>query len=559
MSVQDSIVWADPIRIDTKNGKRWLRGWVIPKHLLDGFFLFWAKNKDSLRNKGYTVGKTQQNLWSLFEWREKLEDFRTHFGSDTTHGKVQPPEVVKRDIKIITESTLPKYEVKNVTGLREWQVPNVARLCAALERHGAAIDGSETGTGKTYSAVASARELGLKVAVVCPKAVITPWMKVIKNHFGMKPVFVLNYESVKTGKYKHIGTWKKVSKISNKEKFVWNVPSDTLIIFDESHKLKGLNTQNSEIAIAAKNQGLPILCCSATAAINPIETKALGYILGLYKSGKWTAYLRDHGCSQGRFGWEFSGDKRILSKLHGDIFLERGVRIKKSDVPDFPESEIIAESYDMDDSSKKELNKIYAEMDAELNTLKKKMKSAKEWKINAMVVQLRALQKSELIKVPLFMEMIEEAIEDGMSVAVFCNFTDTIEALAKRLKTKCIVWGKNKNQEERDKNIDDFQSDKSRVILLNSAAGGVGISLHDLNGNFPRMAIISPSHSVVMFKQVLGRVHRAGALSKSTQKILYVAGTAEENVCSNLQRKLNNLDAINDNDLSPMPIFEKSK
>ena len=556
MSVQDSIVWANPIHVDTKNGKRWLRGWVIPKHLLDGFFAFWSKNKDSLRNKGYSVGKTQQNVWSLYEWRENVADFRKHFGKDIPSNKSSELVAPKREIKIVTESTLPPYKVKNATGLRHWQIPNVSRLCASLERHGAAIDGSEMGVGKSYMAVAAARELGLKIAVVCPKAVITPWIKVITDHFGMTPVFVLNYESVKTGKYKKIGTWKKVSKISNKEKFVWNVPADTLIIFDESHKLKGHNTQNSEISIAAKDQGYPILCCSGTSAMNPLELKALGYILGLYKSGKWSAYLRDHGCGKGRFGWEFSGDKRILSKLHGDIFLEHGVRLKKSDIPDFPESEIIAESYDIDASSKKELNKIYSEMDAELATLKKKSKSTKEWKINAMVVQLRALQSAELIKVPLFIEMIEEAIEDGMSVAVFVNFTDTLKALAERLNTRCMVWGGNKNQAERDKNIADFQSDKSRIILLNSAAGGVGVSLHDLHGNFPRMAVISPSHSVITFKQCLGRIHRTGALSKSLQKILYVAGTAEENVCKNLQRKLNNLDAINDNDLSPMPIFD---
>ena len=69
------------------------------------------------------------------------------------------------------------------------------------------------------------------------------------------------------------------------------------------------------------------------------------------------------------------------------------------------------------------------------------------------------------------------------------------------------------------------------------------------------MAIISPSYSVVTFKQCLGRVWRDGALSKSIQKIVFVAGTSEEAVCNKLQAKLNNLDAINDNDLSPTPIF----
>ena len=51
-----------------------------------------------------------------------------------------------------------------------------------------------------------------------------------------------------------------------------------------------------------------------------------------------------------------------------------------------------------------------------------------------MVVQLRARQKCELIKVPLFVELAEEAMENGMSIVLFMNFKDSIDALAERLK-----------------------------------------------------------------------------------------------------------------------------
>lgn len=890
VGLQDVLVWTEPAHILTKYGKRWVRSWVIPQDFLEGFFIFWDKNKLKLKLQGYSIGKNNRGRWCLFEWQIRKSDFRQVFGKDNE--KVDPKTIIK-------ESTLPTYEVKNPEGLRPWQVPAVARLVASIQRHGAAIDGSDTGchakgqdilmydgsikkvedvvvgdalmgwdgeprrvlslkrgreqmveiipkkgktwivnlnhiltlnlshlppnhrtangyrvgihdmsvktwmalnpttqsrmklfsvgvdswketvqpippyllgvllgdggmssrsvvsvtsndkeiwdylnectksrgwslgntndditkritnapdlfrhlrnyglfpisceskfipndykvcsreqrlqilaglidtdgwvsrsgyeflskseklrndvsfvarslgffvtertrrcsckyngknvtgtyykctiigdvsviplkikrkiaqprhmnknpvlrgfstkllgednyygftltgdgryllddftvthnTGKTYSAVAVARELGMRIAVVCPKAVITPWNKIIKKHFGMTPEFVLNYESVKSGKYKNIGKWVKVSKISTRERFEWTVHKNTLIIFDESHRLKGLNTQNSEIAIAAKQQGYRILCCSATNAINPLELKAVGFILGLYKRGKWTAYLRENDCDQGRFGWQFNGDRTVLAKLHGDLFLERGIRLKREDIPGFPECELIAEAYNIDESSESTIKNLYKEMDRELELLRIKSKNTAEYKINAMVVQMRCLQKAELLKVPLFVDIVEEAIEDGMSVAVFVNFTDTLHALAKRLNTNCLVWGGNKNQEERDKNIEAFQSDRSRVILLNSAAGGAGVSLHDINGTFPRMSVISPSNSVVTFKQVLGRIHRDGSKSKAVQKIVYVANTEEEDVCDRLQSKLHNLDAINDGDLSPTNIF----
>jgi len=545
-----AIRWSEPKRVETKFGGRWVRSWMIPAEFLEGFFLFWAKQKLVLRAKGYSISKNNHGRWILNEWQLRKGEFRETFGKDN------PKEIISvKDIP--SESVLPEYKMKDVSGLREWQPKLAAQLCSAIKVNDAAIDGSDTGAGKTYVATAVARELKMGIGVVCPKSVISSWKRVIANHFGMKPEFVLNYESVKTGKYKDIGTWKPISRTSTREFFKWNAPKNTLIIFDESHRLKGHGTQNAEIAIAAKKQKYKILCCSATNAINPIELKATGLILGLYKKG-WPQFLREHDCKKGRFGWEFGGDKKILKKLHADLFFTRGVRVRKEDIKGFPDCEIIAESYNIDDISEKEMKAVYAEMNRELSVLKIKSKSTAEWKINAMVVQLRARQKAELLKVPLFVEMVEDSLQDGMSVAVFLNFSETIRALSKRLNTKCIVWGENKGN-ERDKNIDGFQADTERVILINVKAGGAGLSLHDLNGKYPRMSLISPTPSAVDLRQALGRIHRDGAKSKSVQKILFVANTEEEDTCERVKLKLENLDTINDGELLVGSVFEQLK
>lgn len=533
------INWSETNKVQTKYGSKWMRYWVIPKDYLEGFFVFWNNSKIKLKAQGYSISKNKLGQWTLNEWQTNKADFRSDFGRDN---KVEPLIIQK-------ESTLQSYTVKNVKGLKEFQIPSVAKLCAAILKNKAALDGSDTGAGKTYTAVGVARELNMGIAVVCPKAVIYSWNKVIKDHFGMKPEFVLNYESVKTGKYKDIGVWKSVSKISTREFFQWNIPKNTLIIFDESHRLKGHGTQNSEIAIAAKKQGYKILCCSATNAINPIELKCVGLITGLYKTGKWLAFLREHGCEQGRFGWEFSGDKDVLKKLHADLFLDRGVRVRRDDIKGFPDSEVIAEAYNIDEKSQKELKEVYEEMEKELKYLQAQCKNTKEYQINSMVIMLRARQQAELIKVPLFVEMVEDALEDGMSVVIFVNFSETVRALSKRLNTNCVVWGENKGN-ERDVHIADFQADKKRVIIVNIKAGGAGLSLHDLNGNYPRISLISPTPSAVDLRQALGRVWRDGGKTKSLQKIIFAANTVEEEVCEKVKLKLSALDTINDGDVS---------
>ena len=532
------IKWSEPAKVSTKYGARWVRSWVIPKDWLQGFFIFWNGDKDKLRAQGYSIGKNKLGAWTLSEWQLNKKDLREKFGKDNPLVVFDTP----------TESTLPAYTVKNVNGLREWQVPNVAKLTASLLKNKAAIDGSDTGSGKTYSAIATARELKFKIAVVCPKAVINSWKRAITNHFKLKYEFVLNYESVKTGKYKDIGVWQDVSRTSNKQFFKWNLSKNTLIIFDESHKLKGHGTQNSEMALEAKKQGYHILCCSATNAVDPVELKTVGLILGVYKRGKWRAFLEEHGCEQGRFGWEFNGDKNILKKLHHDLFIERGVRLSKRDIPNFPDCDTIVEAYNMDDKSEKDINEAYAEMERELTLLRIKCKNTKEYQINSMVIQLRARQRAELIKVPLLVEMAEDAIESGMSVVIFLNFSESVKALSKRLKTNCIVWGENKG-DERQRNIDAFQADTERIIIVNVKAGGAGLSLHDLNGQFARMSLISPTPSAVDLRQALGRIHRDGAKSKALQKIIFVANTEEEKTCEKVKLKLENLDTINDGDV----------
>jgi len=539
-----NIIWSEPKKYSTSAGFKWSRYWVLPddKDIVKSFWTFYQSKKIVLRLQGFSVKKNKEGKWVFEQIVSHPKEFK---GSvDKTES---PIDYSKIDF---TKSDLPPYslkddKIKNI--LREFQIPMTEAICSSIIKHGAAINGSEMGSGKTFCSVAVAKELGFKIGVVCPKSVITPWTKVISNEFGMKKnlSFVLNYESVKGGKYKNIGILQ-APKGKKKKVFTWKCSKDTLIIFDESQRIKGRDTINAEIAIQAKKQGYKILLCSGTAAISPLELRAAGYILGLHNLTDYYKWLYEHGCFKGIYGMEFNNDKTILKKLHKDLFLDKGVRIKKEDIKGFPDCETIVDAFDIDDESVKKMNEIYKTMQKELLLLKAKKKrdTAAE-----MVIKLRARQEAELLKVPLLIEMVEECLENDQSVVLIVNFSETIKALSKRLNTNCIVWGNNKNNERED-NIEKFQLDKERVIILNIQAGGVGVSLHDLNGRYPRVSLISPNHSAVLLRQALGRIHRDEAKSKAIQKVVYIANTEEEEVCKKVKSKLNNLDMINDGDLT---------
>jgi SNF2 family DNA or RNA helicase len=130
-------------------------------------------------------------------------------------------------------------------------------------------------------------------------------------------------------------------------------------------------------------------------------------------------------------------------------------------------------------------------------------------------------------------------------VAVFVNFHQTLEALCQKVAKAEQIHGK-QSAMDRENAIARFQGDMTNVIICNTAAGGVGISLHDVTGRHPRAAIISPDWNEKNIIQVIGRVHRAGGKTPSMQRILFAAGTVEEKVEKSVRKKIKNLNLLNE-------------
>lgn len=196
------------------------------------------------------------------------------------------------------------------------------------------------------------------------------------------------------------------------------------------------------------------------------------------------------------------------------------------------------------------INQIYSDMQQEIKRLQDR-----GYKDCILAEIMKARRLAELHKVSTFVDLAIDAYEQDKSVAIFVNFKETLEAIIKRIGKKVgekliskICGGQ--DELERDVEVENFQADKTRFIVCNISAGGVGISLHDLNGNFPRITLLSPTFSAVAFLQATGRIHREGGLTDCVQYVVYCAGSIEEQVCYKLQGKLGALDILNDGDLS---------
>jgi superfamily II DNA or RNA helicase len=406
-------------------------------------------------------------------------------------------------------------------------------LVAALRNHPAALDASCVGSGKTVKAAEIARTLGLKPFVVAPKAVLPSWIRALD---GQEVPFegVTNYEKLRNGRT----VWlKKVGKA-----YEWTLPEGTLLIFDEVHKAKGVLTQNAKMIIAAARQKIPMLMLSATAAENPSEMRALGYALGLHQDKNFATWAKNWGCGLDPFRkWYFPAKNRHrLVELHDLIFPDKGHKVSRDEMGAFfSETSIITEAIDF--GANNQIEALYAEMQVELDALAQL--SSADRGANSLTAILRARQHIELTKIPVLAEMVNETVAEGRSAAVFLNFRASMDALAERLVAgvPAVFIHGGQSAAERQHDIDAFQADDAHVILAQIAAGGVGVSLHDVRGVRPRTSFISPTYSAKEIDQALGRIDRAGAKSDTIQRILFAADTIEEEVARSFRAKLQNM------------------
>jgi len=478
--------------------------------------------------------------------------------------------------------------------LRPWQGRPVEILLEALGRHRAAVDLSDTGVGKTYVACAVAKLLCLPTLVVCPKISQTIWREVAA-HFN-DSVSVINYESIRTGNTP-FGKWSRPAPAVPEERWVcqccqlpvklptpspcycepkngihclvakktaWNygdfrfADAVRMLIFDECHRCSGIDSLNADMLHAAKRQNKMVLGLSATAATGPLKMNALGYLLGLHGGSRSDFYnwCRRLGCrkppGQPGFKWMVSEAKQqeIMRTIRTAIIPSRGVRVRTADIPNFPTRTISAELYDIENPS--QIDALYAEMQAPLDELARRA-NADVAPDSGITKTLRAWQRIELLKIPLAVELTQDDLEKGYSVAIFCNFSATIDELARRLNTDCIIDGRPEHNRPglRAARVARFQRNDARVILLNNQAGGVSIGLQDVLGDCPRIGNVFPCPSAEAMRQIFGRLPRDGGKSHSHYRVLFAANTGEKSMARALRAKSNNLDCLNDADCQP--------
>lgn len=474
--------------------------------------------------------------------------------------------------------------------LRPWQKENALHLLRLLTAGQNALDASDTGTGKTFSALAVVDALRRPTLALVPKISITSWNR-WAEYLGAE-LDVSNVELVRTGRTRY-GQWEHnpppgmeretffkcqacqcvvdmddftpcychhlgIHCLEAKKRpwrygaWHWN-PAIKFLVVDEVHRFGAQKGLNASMLIAARRQGIPVLAMSATPATSPLDFRALGYVLGLHDGDGFYKWTRQFGCRPDPryrgWVWKVNDAERMqaMSALNRMLFPSRGVRTRTQDIPGFPMCLISAETYDV--IAPERINRLYAAMAEPIRALTKR-KALDLCPEHPLTKILRAREEVELLKVPVAIELAQDYLAQGRSVAVFVNFASALHELRSRLRTDCFIDG-SQTSAQRQACIDSFQADQARVIIVNNQAGGVSVSLHDVRGEHPRVGLVMPSFSARDMRQVFGRLPREGGKSTAVYRVIFAARTVETQIHAALSRKLDNLDALTDADLQP--------
>ena len=437
----------------------------------------------------------------------------------------------------------------NKIRLKDWQVPLARHQTEVLKKGRCMLSACHTGSGKTYLACQTIKDLQLPTFVICPKIAVSQWWHVIEGMgCGNCIIDVMNPERLVAGRNPYY---------SNENG--WNIGGSLggLLVVDECHRgMSGPDSKQTLMAARWCNRLHPenkALLMSATPFETPEKMRAIGYLMGFHRfvSASWYDFLRANGCRYVDIGWgrnkrrilEFTRNKEestaIMANLR-DRMGERFMSIGPGEIPGFPDEVKEVVAIDLAEKDHDALIKAYEEMPARIQHMSQ----------DDMVRMLRLRQQAEFCKAETMAQMACDLVEDGNGVFVMINFTDARLRIEEYLKKKGVkyasIYGGQK-ESERQSGIDAFQANRIPVIIGMAAACSVALSLHDERHERPRVSLISPGYSASEFSQGLGRIRRVGGTT-AVQKIVIAAGSVEERVGRAIERKMNNLSALTDRD-----------
>lgn len=398
------------------------------------------------------------------------------------------------------------------------------------------IIGDQPGLGKTTQFIATVVSLDLfPCLIICPASLKLNWQKEwldvagkramilndrVKNTWqqyqkvGMVDVFIVNYESLK--KYFVAPGWSKPKEGQFKLK---DIPfKDTINLFksvgvDESHKCKDGTTQQAKLVMGITKGKEYVYELTGTPVVNKpkdlipqliIVDRLRDIVSHLPDPGgrDYTGYKRfnDRYCGGGN---DATNLKELNYRLNLHCFYRREKSEVLKDLPAKMRQVILCEITNREEYTKAEnefvdyLKSVRGCTDAEVM---RKLRGEVMVKMG-ILKQISARGKIDTVR-----EYVNEILDSGEKVVLFCNLREIGDSL-KQIYPQAVMIRGGMSSEEKDLSVRRFQNDhRADVAICSITAAGVGLTLTASS----RVGFVEFPWTFAGCEQCEDRTHRIG-------------------------------------------------
>ena len=426
--------------------------------------------------------------------------------------------------------------------LRDYQKYGISWLNFLYEYSLNGILADDMGLGKTIQTLAHLLRLKeknlLKTSlIVVPTSLLANWKNEIKEFTNLSYILLYgndrDYIFNKLNKYDIIITTYAVltRDIEKLKEFEFDY-----IILDEAQKIKNPKAKVSISAKLLKSKhklalsGTPIE--NHLGEIYSIFSFLMPGFLGSYK------FFKDYFQNPIEKENDFSKQHLLHKKLKPFILR----RTKENVVKELPPKTEIIKYTQFDSNQAKLYETIRVTMEEKVKeAISKRGINSSHLTILDALLKLRQVccdprllnYKAPSAKLELFMEIVEELIEENRKILVFSQFTSMLEIIEKELNKKDIEYvkltGATKN---REKVINEFKNRDIPIFLISLKAGGVGLNLTEAD----TIIHYDPWWNPAVENQATDRAYRIGQDKPVFVYKLIVENTIEQKIIE-LQNK----------------------
>lgn len=495
-----------------------------------------------------------------------VETPRRSTNSDRRRTIIQGP-VARRFTKLKKETPKTRLRRQEYT-LDPIQESHIQEILGILLNCKAAIDVSVMGTGKTLMTCEVVSRLKAFALILCPLAALGSWYQWSSNvGIDCEIISYTQFRSVtgfqpKHGLIKRVLTdngTKYVCTDAFKDMFSENKPF--LLILDECQAIKNsCGIAKSVMSLVNQvdiSENSRVLCISGTPIDKIPQARNLLNICCLLGEGP----LIIQSSSEIRMSPELEDflevcqlyDEKVTTQLEDKYYedlknMSKGYKVRTYELIMDLLREVISEKIARGiprpitdfrcryyngffQSQDPEVRQKLHEKISELNDLTLNVNGERSRKGNLQRTNLLA-RKIEDLKVEDVPRIVIQELESNpkCKVCIAVENVNSVHILRRALKKygALAIFG-NVKAEEREERIAKFQEPNldKRVIIFTLKTGGQAISLHDTDGNFPRVMFIVSTFSTMLLVQCTHRIFRHHTMSDAKIIVYYAHGIDE--------------------------------